>query len=257
MTDSTPPPDLAPPAPTPVVLVCVVTDDDALSRRTLENHIATTPDLTLAGSFADGMELLAFLRTRPQVDILFLDVQMPQLSGLDVIRLLPAMPAVVLITSRTDFAVEAFELQVTDYVVKPIGYPRFAQAVERVRNRRPAARPVLPPAAPLPAGRDSALFLKSGGRMVRLAFDDILYLEAVNDQTVVVTATRQLSANQVLRDLASRLPEPQFVRVHRSYVVNRQRIEAVEPPNILMEGGRWVPIGRTYLPDILASFQGL
>lgn len=243
------------PAAASGVLACVVTDDDALSRRTLENHIATTPDLTLAGSFVDGMQLLDFLRTRPHIDILFLDVQMPELSGLDVIRLLPTAPDVVLITSRADFAVEAFELQVTDYVVKPIGYPRFMQVVERVRDRRSAPRPVpAPPAFPLPAGRDAALFVKSGGRMVRVAFDDIVYLEAVNDQTVVVTTTRQFSVSQLLREIASRLPEPQFMRVHRTYLVNRRRIEAVELPDILMEGGRSVPIGRTYLLSVLASF---
>lgn len=239
-------------------LFCVVTDDDAVSRQTLENHIATTPGLVLAGSFADGIQLLEFLRTRPAVDLLFLDVQMPGLSGLDVIRQLPTAPAVVLTTAHASFAVEAFELRVADYVVKPVGYARFSQAVERVRNRRPAAAPTaeaakLLPGALLPAGRESALFVKSGSRMVRLAIDDILYVEAVNDQTVVVTLTRQISANQMLRDVASRLPEGQFMRVHRSFVVNRRRIDAVEDATLLMEGGRVVPIGRTYLTDVLAS----
>lgn len=233
-------------------LTCVVTDDDALSRQTLEGHIAQTEGLELVGSFADGMQLLSFLHSKPRVDILFLDVQMPELSGLEVVRLLPTAPAVVLITSRTDFAVEAFELRVVDYVVKPVPYSRFLQTIARVQGRLAAAAPP-PTAAPPP--REAALFVKSGARLVRIPHDEILYVEAVNDQAVIVTTTRQLSANQVLRDVESRLPSPPFVRVHRSYVVNRYRIEAVEASTVVLEGGRRLPIGRTYLADVLASFQ--
>jgi DNA-binding LytR/AlgR family response regulator len=240
-------------------LVCVVTDDDAMSRHTLESHISYTPGLTLAGTFTDGQQLLEYLRTSPPIDVLFLDIQMPELSGLDVIRLLPTKPAVILTTGRTDFAVEAFELHVTDYLVKPVEYPRFLQAIERVVSQQPPPPPPVreapePVAAPAPAGSNS-LFVKSGGRMTRVAHDEILYVEAVNDQAVVVTVTRQLSTNQTLRDVASRLPSPQFVRIHRTYAINRRRIEIIEESSVIMEGGRRLPIGRTYMADFFDNLN--
>jgi DNA-binding LytR/AlgR family response regulator len=236
-------------------LTCAVTDDDALSRHTLESHISYTPGLTLAGIFSDGAALLEFLRTGPHIDVLFLDIQMPGLSGLDVIRLLPTAPAVILTTGRTDFAVEAFALHVVDYLVKPVEYPRFIKAIERVRSQQPPApREVVAPEVPAVAAPTS-LFIKTSGRMLRVAFDEILYVEAVNDQAVVVTTTRQFSTNQTLRDVAQRLPSPQFVRIHRTYVINRRQLAIIEESNVVMEGGRKLPIGRTYMADFFANLN--
>lgn len=232
-----------------------MTDDDSLSRRTLEGHIAHTPLLTPLGSFADGMQLLEFLRTAPRVDILFLDVQMPQLSGLDVIRLLPTAPAVVLTTARADFAVEAFALRVADYLVKPVQYPRFLQAVERVRMLQPPASRVVISAAPVE--REPALFVKSIGRLTRVTHNDILYVEAVDDHAVIVTLEQQLPTTQALPEVLSRLPEPPFMRVHRSYVVNRRHIQTIEDSTLVLTAGRRVPIGRTYLNGVIASFPTL
>ncbi len=236
-----------------------------MSRHTLEAHIEHTPGLKLVGTFENGLALLEFLRGGPQVDILFLDVQMPGLSGLDVIRMLPTSPAVVLTTARTDFAVEAFALQVTDYLVKPVEYPRFFQATERIRNQQSpkVASPVALAAEEMGAaaadaggsGGPSSLFVKSGGRMTRVSHTDILYIEAVNDQAVVVTGQRQLSTNQTLREVATRLPSPLFVRIHRTYVINRSRIETIEESNVVMEGGRRLPIGRTYMSDFFNNLN--
>ncbi len=244
------------PLPSSNVLQCIVTDDDALSRRTIEGHIAHSPGLALAGTFDDGVQLLDFLRDSPlPVDVLFLDVQMPLLSGLDVIRLLPNAPAVVLTTGRADFAVEAFALRVVDYLVKPIEYPRFLQAVERIRRQATSsAGAIAPPVAAAPTDRSGAIFIKNGGRTTRILHADILYLEAVNDQVVIVLTKGQLSTSQLLHEVTGRLPEAQFVRVHRSFVVNRNRIISIEDATLTLEGGRQLPIGRTYLADFLASF---
>ncbi len=238
------------------VLKCVVADDDTFSRRTLEHHISATPGLKRVGSFVDGTQLLDFLHLRPLVDILFLDAQLPGTSAFELIRLMPIPVSVVLTSVQPGIPVNAFELQAADYVGKPVNYTRFLQAIKRAQNQRPDVH--LLPINSLPvalADRDASLFLKSSNRIIRLAYDDILYVEAVSDQVVVVTTTRQLSTNQVLREVASRLPQQQFLRVHRSFVVNRRRIEAIEDADILLEGGRSVPIGRTYLSDVLAKFS--
>ncbi len=233
-----------------MVLTCVITDDDPFSRAVLERHIANTPDLKLVNSFSEGLSLLEFLRTRPKVDILFLDVRMPHLTGIEIIRLLAEeAPAVILTTSCTEYALEAFELRVLDYLVKPIEYPRFSRAVERARGLRLPT----PSAAPSPEVREESLFLKSSGRLLRVAYSEILYFEAVNYQTVVVTANRQFSASLLLREVEKRVPPSQFVRIHRTYMVNRLQIEAVEDNVVVMTGGRRIPIGRTYHADFLAS----
>lgn len=222
----------------------------------LETHIAHTPGLTLAASLADGLELLDFLRSQPRIDVLLLDVQMPNLSGLDVLRLLPSAPAVVLTTTRPEFAVEAFELRVTDYLVKPVEYPRFAQAIERVRGRQVSAPPVpLPAAAAPPAVADASIYVKTTGRIVRVPLADILYVEAVGNYAVVITTDKQLITKQPLREIIERLPADQFARIHRSYIINREQIEAVADATVLLHNNRQVPIGRTYLADFLASLS--
>lgn len=243
-------------------LTCVVVDDDEISRLTLERYIAQTSDLTLLASLPDAMQALQLLQNGEQpADVLFLDVQMPMLSGLDLLRLLPNAPQVVLTTSRSEFAVEAFELRVVDYLVKPIEFARFQQAVMRLRQRQtqPAAAapspPVAPPPATAPGGNSPALFVKANTRLIRVPLDEILYIEAVTGYAVVVTKNQQILSNQSIKELADRLPSPQFERVHRSYVINRERIESVEDNTIFLVGGRAVPIGKTYLTDFLSSLK--
>ncbi|WP_157780950.1 LytR/AlgR family response regulator transcription factor [Hymenobacter sedentarius] len=136
-------------------LTCLLVDDNEMNRLTLEHLIELTPELELLGSFANAVDCLAFFRDGGQVDIAFLDIEMPMLSGLDLVRILPTpQPDIVLVTSHRDFAINAFELNVTDYVVKPVEFPRFLQAVERVLKRRqvPASQPARadPGAGPAP-----------------------------------------------------------------------------------------------------------
>ncbi len=236
-------------------LTCVVTDDDALSRQTLEAHIGHTPGLHLAGSFADGPALLNFLHTAPAIDILFLDVQMPLLSGLDVIRLLRTQPAVVLTTSSSDFAVEAFALRVTDYLVKPVEYARFLQAVALVRDQKAGAPLTAPAPTPAPRRAEAAIYVQTGERLKRVPHDDIVYVEVADDQLLIVTTKGDLRTTQTLQEFATRLPAAQFARVHRSYLINRRRVNTIVDATLYMEGNATVPIGRTYLTDVLALFS--
>lgn len=245
-------------------LTCIVVDDDEISRLTLERYIAQTSDLTLLASLPDAMQALQFFQSGEQLaDVMFLDVQMPMLSGLELLRLLPNLPQVVLTTSRPEFAVEAFELRVVDYLVKPIEFARFQQAVMRLRQAQSSVSAAVlnagQAAAATPAvvggGGVPALFVKSNTRLIRVPLDEILYIEAVTGYAVVVTKGQQILSNQSIKELADRLPSPQFERVHRSYVVNREQIESVEDSTIFLTGGRAVPIGKTYLTDFLNSLK--
>lgn len=220
-------------------LSCLIIDDDAVNRLTLEHYISLTDSLSLTASLTNGLEGLTFFRSGNQVDILFLDVQMPQLTGLELLRVLPDPPLVVLTTAHEDFAVDAFNLQVTDYLVKPFDYARFSRAVQRAQQQAGVAPP---PALPT----DSDLFVKVNNKMVRINFDEVLYVEALSDYVIIVTDKQKHIVYTTLKAFADRLPFDHFVRVHRSYILNLRRVEAIENNTALMPGGQEVPISKSY-----------
>ncbi|MBC6612954.1 response regulator transcription factor [Hymenobacter sp. BT507] len=230
--------------PTTPTFSCLIVDDDPINRLTLEHYISLTDSLSLTASLTDGLEGLTFFRNGNQVDILFLDVQMPQLSGLELLRVLPNPPLVILTTAHEDFAVDAFNLQVTDYLVKPFDYARFSRAVQRAQLQAGALAQATATQAPsLP---DSDLFVKVNNKMVRINFDDVLYVEALSDYVIIVTDKQKHIVYTTLKAFVERLPFDHFVRVHRSYILNLRRVEAIENNMALMPGGQEVPISKSY-----------
>ena len=225
----------------PPVLTCAIVDDDPVNRLTLEHYVALTDSLQLAATLTDGLEGLAYFREGHRVDVLFLDVEMPQLSGLELLRVLPDPPLVVLTTAHENFAVDAFELQVTDYLVKPFDFARFSRAVRRVHQQ--VGRLAAPT---LPADLGSDLFVKVNNKLVRVNFDEVLYVEALSDYVVIVTDKQKYIVYTTLKAFAARLPFEHFVRVHRSYILNLRRVEAIESNLALVPGGQEVPIGKSY-----------
>ena len=231
------------------MLTCAIIDDDEINRLTLEHYVELTPDLKLVGSLADGIAGLTFFREGGKVDVLFLDIEMPHLSGLELLRVLTDPPAVIITTARQDFAVDAFELRVTDYLVKPFEFARFTQAVQRVQPRTSAPAP----AAETPANTD--LFVKVNSRMVRINFDEVLYVEALSDYVNIVTAKHKYIVYTTLKALETRLGQfPNFIRVHRSYLLNTQHIDSIEDNTANLRGGHFVPIGKSYQE---AFYKGL
>jgi DNA-binding LytR/AlgR family response regulator len=208
----------------PGALTCLVIDDDTMNRLTLEHYIGLTESLQLVASLNDGAQGLNFFRAGNKVDLLFLDVEMPNLSGLELLRVLTDPPEVILATSYEHFAVDAFALRVTDYLVKPFDYARFSQAVQRVLERRPTST-IQPPAPSAPVSSD--LFVKVNNRMVRLNFDEVLYIEALSDYVTIVTLRQKHIVYTTLKSFAARLSFDHFVRVHRSYILNMKHVESI------------------------------
>jgi DNA-binding LytR/AlgR family response regulator len=201
---------------------------------------------------------LDFLRQHPPVDLLLLDIEMPHLSGLELARILPPpQPEIILVTSHRDFAVEAFALHAADYLVKPVEPARFHKAVQRVATRR-AALALAATAAELPVfdDRDQHLFVKVNNKLVRLDFGDVLFIEALSTYSVLVTATQRYIVYATLKALSERLPFGHFQRVHRSYIVNTQRIDAVED-HLLQLGPYEVPVGKSYQDAFYRSLRNL
>ncbi|GAB2859037.1 LytR/AlgR family response regulator transcription factor [Hymenobacter ruber] len=235
------------------MMTCAIIDDDEINRLTLEHYVELTPNLKLVASLADGIAGLTFFREGNKVDVLFLDIEMPHLSGLELLRVLSDPPEVIITTARQDFAVDAFELRVTDYLVKPFDFARFTQAVQRVASRRAPAASTAAPAADSPTSAD--LFVKVNSRMVRINFDDVLYVEALSDYVNIVTPKHKYIVYTTLKALENRLASfPNFMRVHRSYLLNTQHIESIEDNTANLSGGHFVPIGKSYQE---AFFKGL
>lgn len=230
----------------PGALTCLVIDDDTMNRLTLEHYIGLTESLQLVASLSDGAQGLNFFRAGNKVDLLFLDVEMPNLSGLELLRVLPDPPEVILATSYEHFAVDAFALRVTDYLVKPFDYARFSQAVQRVLERRPTStiQPATPSAPAAPPSSD--VFVKVNNRMVRLNFDEVLYIEALSDYVTIVTTKQKHIVYTTLKSFAARLSFDHFVRVHRSYILNMKQVESIEDNTARLPGGHQIPIGVSY-----------
>ena len=232
------------------MLTCAIIDDDEINRLTLEHYVELTPNLKLVASLADGIAGLTFFREGNQIDVLFLDIEMPHLSGLDLLRVLKNPPEVIITTARQDFAVDAFDLRVTDYLVKPFDFARFTQAVQRVQPHQHAS----PPSPEVPTNTD--LFVKVNSRMVRIDFDEVLYVEALSDYVNIVTGKHKYIVYTTLKALETRLGTfPNFIRVHRSYLLNTQHIDSIEDNTANLRGGHFVPIGKSYQDGFYKSLQ--
>jgi two-component system LytT family response regulator len=228
-------------------LRCLVVDDDPMSVQVVLNCIANTPFLTAVGSYNNPVEAAEFLRTN-SIDLLFLDVEMPLLSGIDLLRTLQNPPLTVLITSSKDYAVQAFEHAVVDYLVKPVSYPRFLQAAQKALElAQRQATAFDSHDAPTDA---NFTFVKVDNKLVRVGFDEVRYVEALGDYVHIVTDTSKLIVYSTMKAVEEKFPSNRFVRVHRSFIVNLNRIQALED-NAVVVKGKHIAVGQTYLRDVM------
>ena len=232
-------------------LRCLVVDDDPLSVQVVLNCIKNTPFLEAAGSFTNPAEAAEFLRTNA-VDLLFLDVEMPLMSGLDLLHTLQHPPLVVLITSKKDYAVQAFELAVVDYLVKPVSYARFLQASQKALDaaqRQPTTEADDDAIVAAAAGAEFT-FVKVDNKLVRVDFADLRYVEALGDYVHFVTGQQKLIVYSTMKAVEEKFPASRFVRVHRSFIVNINRIQALEDNSVVVDG-KHIPVGQTYLREVM------
>jgi len=255
---------------------CVIIDNNEIDVYLIEHMVGLIGTLELVASFTDAQAGLRFLQAHPAVDLVLLDVDMPGLSGLELVRQLPVPhPAIIIITTHRDFAVDAFDLHITDYLLKPVELGRFSEAIRLMTQRHRLAalpnHPPLPlaaksaapsnPPAPLPemtlaADGSHDLFVKINNRLVRLNFNDVLYIEAMSTYSVLVTAKQKYIVHLTLKSIAERLPFAHFRRVHRSYMVNTHLIDSIED-NVLTLAGHEVPLAKSYQDELLQSLRSL
>lgn len=222
-----------------MTLKTLIVDDEPLARSGLSDYVGRVDFLTEVGQAKDGMEAISLLE-REETDLLLLDVQMPGLSGVDLLRSLSRPPAVIFTTAHPGFAVEGFELNAIDYLLKPIPFPRFLRAVLKVRERLSPETSPAPAAAPEKTPPATDLFIREEGRVERLLLTDILYAESMQNYCRIHTKNGTHLPLLPLKELKEALPDDVFFQIHRSYLINLRAVDAIV--------GHQVRIGETLLP---------
>jgi len=228
---------------------CLVVDDEPPAREILKQHIAGVDALELAGTCANAVEAISFLKDHP-VDLIFLDIQMPQLLGTNFIRTLKSPPKVIFTTAFRKYALEGFELDAVDYLLKPISFERFLKGINKVMQINfPVEYPSSLPKENHKEQANSFLYFRADRKMVKVFFNDILFIEALKDYIKIVTQSRTIVTKYVLTTLAELLPADEFLRIHKSYIVAIGKIESFNADCIQIAKHE-LPIGRLYKYDV-------
>lgn len=230
-------------------LSCAIVEDDVISLKVIEGMAEKTGLLQIDGSFTSPTEAARWLATH-SVDLLFLDMEMPELNGLDLLRTLVEKPDVIIISGKSSFAIEAFEFNVTDYLLKPLkDYGRFLAAVNRVAHK-------VKKSADTHTQSNRYLFVKVDSLLLKINTDDILWIEAFGDYIKIQTLEKSHTVYSTLKNIEEKLPVEAFLRVHRSYVVNLSKITNIEGANLEINK-KIIPISGSYRDDLLNKIKVL
>ncbi|MCQ6958555.1 LytR/AlgR family response regulator transcription factor [Mucilaginibacter aquariorum] len=212
---------------------CIITDDEPYARKGLQAYVEKTGFLALKGICEDAMELGEMLKQQP-VDLLFLDIQMPHISGVEFLRQLANPPKVIFTTAFKEYAIDGFELDVLDYMLKPISHERFMKAAYKAKDYFDLKGSTNPP---------NYLFVKADGRLEKIVFEEVLFLEGMENYVIIHTAGKKVITHSTLKSLMEKLPKSAFLQTHKSYIIAVNKISAVEG-NMLYVGDKQVPISR-------------
>jgi len=216
------------------MLTAIAIDDEPQALEVIQLHAAKVSFLQLKASFTDAFEAIAYLQTN-RVDLVFLDINMPDISGIEVVKCLPKSPMVVFTTAYSEYAVQGFDLDAVDYLLKPFSLARFLKACNKVLDQKTARTGEVV----------NYLFIKTGYEDEKVLLDDILYIEAEGNYLAFVLTNRKLLCRQTMSDVQQLLPAQQFVRVHRSYIVSVSKINKIARQDITV-AGNLIPIGASF-----------
>jgi DNA-binding LytR/AlgR family response regulator len=225
---------------------CLIVEDEPLARNLMVDYVKRVPSLHLVEACSSPLAAIEVLRSH-DIDLLFLDVQMPELTGISLLKVLQKKPYVILTTAYSEYALEGYELDVTDYLLKPITFERFLKAVDKVIQRMDNKQPVVIQHTPAVAASPSPafVFVKDGTKLVKVMLDDILYVEGLKDYVTIHTKQQKIVSLQRLKLLEEQLPSDKFIRIHNSFIVSLRGIEVVHKGEVQV-AGNLLPIGETY-----------
>jgi len=229
---------------------CLVVDDEPLALDVIEDFIKKVPFLELSGRCTSAFEAIEIMHLH-RIDLLFLDIQMPHLNGIDLIKSLESKPFVILTTAFSNYAVEGFDLGVVDYLVKPIEFGRFLRAVNKansLQNRIPEKKQEWPDSFIPEPDSSEYILIRADHSIIKVSLDSILYIEGLKDYIKIYNGGRVLITKSTMQNAEERLPAGKFIRVHKSFIVSLSKIEAIENNRLLIAGKR-IPIGDQFKTD--------
>ena len=224
---------------------CIIVDDEKMARLAIRKHCEKVNYLEVIGEFANAMDALEIL-DKESVDLMFLDIHLPEISGIDLVKSYSHLPMIIFSTHHKDFALEAFEYDVVDYLLKPISFPRFLKAVQKAKNQYEAT--------PSPGLASQEIFIKVDNRLVKLSLSDILWVEAKGDYVLFKTDTKGHIVHSTLKNILTKLPEEQFAKVHRSYIVNLGKIVDIEDSTLVIKD-KVIPISRANKENLMGKLN--
>ena len=242
-------------------LSCIIVEDEPLARQLLEQYVRKVPHLELLKAFSNPLEALDFLRNN-EVDILFSDIQMPEITGITLLKILQKKPLIILTTAYSEYAIEGYELDVIAYLLKPITFEKFLKAVEKATQLKSEKQPLIEEkkaitviasdslttkgvAQAIPNDIQPFIFVKDGTKLVKIRLPDILYIEGLKDYVSIYTREKKIVTLQTLKSLETQLPDNQFIRIHNSYIVSLEGIDAIDKERVQI-GKSFLPISDTY-----------
>jgi len=229
---------------------CIVVDDDKLSRLVLEKFIARTDGLDLKASFSSAVDAANMLSSENNVDLVFLDIEMPEMNGIEFLTNLKNLPQVIIFSSKDKYALAAFDFDVTDYLLKPLQYPRFYKAAQKARRRHTTMQ--------FDSVVNDEIFIKKGANLLKMRFSEILWVEALENYVILNTKTDKFTIHFTMKAIENKLPRPVFTRIHRSYIVNTRNISVIKDNSVEIEYddmAHSLPIGKSYKENLLKDIN--
>ncbi len=232
----------------------IIVDDEYLAQKLLQDYVSKVESLQLVATCSNAFEAMNALNDH-QVDIMFLDIQMPDLTGLDLVKSLEQKPAVIFTTAYSEYAVDAFNLSVVDYLLKPFDFPRFIQAINKAIGTDQPKVPGGPqPESDTISKSNDFITVKADYKLYKINYDDLLFIEGQHEYVTFHTTQRRITALFALKDLEELLPKDRFVRVHKSYIVSFKHIQDLDKSDVTVAGNK-VPVGASYRDELLSRLQ--
>ncbi|HBH47796.1 MAG TPA: DNA-binding response regulator [Bacteroidales bacterium] len=227
---------------------CIIIDDDLMSRRVIEEFVGRTEQLILLNSYENAVDAINAFNTGEDVDLIFLDIEMPEMSGIDFLETLQNPPQIIIVSSKEKYALDAFNYDVTDYLLKPVSYSRFFKAINKANVRFKNKVDT----------KDDEIFIKKNSALVRLKYDQILWVEALENYVIFNTFNDKYTIHFTMKAIEQKLPNNMFTRVHRSFIVNTRSINLIEDNSIIIktkEGSKTIPIGKSYKDKLMGDIN--
>lgn len=226
-------------------MTSIIVDDDEMARVSLENLCEKIEDLEIVKTCENGLEAMKYLKSN-SVDLVFLDIDMPDFTGMDLVKSVDDLPQIIFITGHTQYALEAFEYHVTDFIPKPVEFPRLLKAVERAQELQ----------TNIDTGKDlqNDIYVRVNGRYIRLDFEDILFIESLGDYVTFNTVNGKYIVHSTLKNIDEKIKSEDFLKVHRSYIVNLTKIVDIEETNLVIKD-KVIPVSRAHRPVLMQKIK--